>query len=374
MQQTLTIMHTEASVSLGGQGIRILNESLWMRERGHRLIIVAPEHSGLVREAQDAGLETLPLRFAKKTQVSDYFRLVCYLRQTKPDVLNTHSSVDSWVGCLAGRSCQVPAIIRTRHLSTPVRTHILNRWLYRSLCDHVFTTAECTSNALIEDLGLPHKVSTVSTGIQPPDTLPPREEARGSLIQELDLASDARFIGCLAVLRGWKGHTILLDAFRNIAARIPQYHLLIVGEGAQRCTLQHLITKWGLQNRVHLIGHRRDFWFVLRALDVKVLASTGGEGISQSLLQAQFAGCPVIGSDAGGIPEVITHEKTGLLVPKGKAAPLGQSLLRLIHDRALADHVARNAYKQVHVHHTIDVMGHKLLSHYQALLLDTPLD
>jgi glycosyltransferase involved in cell wall biosynthesis len=369
MDKPLIIVHTEASVSLGGQGLRILTEALWMRDRGHRLVIIAPGHSRLLEEARRVGLEPYPILFSKRTQGGDFYKLVRCLRRIGPDILNTHSSIDTWVGCLAGRLCGVSAIIRTRHIGAPVRSHLANRWLYGALCDHVFTTANNISSSLITGLGLAaHKVSTISTGVQPPAALPTRDEARLAFSREFDLPPDTRFIGCLAVLRQGKGHAILLDAFRQIRAQIPRYHLLIIGGGAYQHTLDAFIAAWGLQQRVHLTGHRPDPWLALRALDVNVLASTSQEGMPQALLQAQFAGCPVVGSNCGGIAEVITHEKTGLLVPRGEAGPLGEALLRLLTDQDYATRLACNARQHVQVHHTMDVMGHKILAVYRELL------
>ena len=369
MKNLLTIIHTEASVSWGGQGSRVLYEALWMRAQGHRVVIFAPQQSRLMAEAQHAGLETYTMDFAKKTQLPDVFRLVGYLRRIVPDILNTHSSVDSWVGCLAGRVCHVPAIIRTRHVSIPVRPHVLNRWLYRSLCDHVFTTAYSVSTALVTSLGLAaQKVSTIPTGVQPPTVLPSHEGARLTFVREFNLSPQARFIGCLAILRQKKGHTVLLDAFRMIQEKIPDYHLLIIGDGGYRRILEELISTWGLQKRVHLTGYLSDPWVALRALDVKVLASTGTDGIPQAILQAQFAGCPVIGSQGGGIPEVITHGHTGLLVPQGKVEPLGQAILELTANRHYAAWLAGNARQYVSQHHTLDMMGHKILAVYDTLL------
>jgi glycosyltransferase involved in cell wall biosynthesis len=369
MKRTLTIVHTEASVSWGGQGLRILRESLWMRDRGHRLVIIAPGQSRIIAEAQRAGLETYVVRFARQTQVRDLFKLGRHLQRIAPDILNTHSSIDTWVGCLAGRLCHVPVIIRTRHLGAPVRTHLFNRWLYRSLCHHIFTTGDGIARALIAGLGLaPARVSTIPTGIDPPTVLPDRDAARRSFVKELALSPDARFIGCLAVLREGKGHTVLLEAFRRIQTRVPHYHLLIVGDGASRQQLQALIEAWGLQQRVHLTGYRPDPWLVLRALDIHVLASISIEGIPQAVLQAQYAGCPVVGSNCGGIAEVITHAETGLLVPKGEAEALAQALLRLLEDRDYAAWLARNASQQMEARHTIDGMGQQILAIYHQLL------
>jgi glycosyltransferase involved in cell wall biosynthesis len=339
-----------------------------MRDHGHRVVIIAPTHSRLMAEAQRVGMATYSLRFAKNTQAQDFFTLIRHLRHLHPDVLNTHSSVDTWVGCLAGRVCHVPAIIRTRHVSIPVRPHILNRWLYKSLCDHVFTTAGSVSTTLRTNLGLAAaKVSTIPTGIKPPAVLPCREAARLAFAREFNLPPSTRFIGSLAILRAKKGHTVLLEAFRTIQAEIP-HHLLIIGDGGQRRALEEYIRTWGLQHRVHLTGYRADPWRALRALDVKVLASTGTDGIPQAILQAQFADCPIIGSRCGGIPEVITHGETGLLVPQGEAAPLAVALLRLLTDPPYAARLAANAKQYVSQHHTPEMMGQQILTVYQSLL------
>lgn len=369
MQPPRTIVHTEASISWGGQGIRILTESLWMRDRGHRLVILAPEQSRLLAEAGNAGLETHAVPFSKSTQAADLRKLVWYLRHLRPDILNTHSSVDTWVSCLAGKLCRIPAIIRTRHLGKPVHSHLLNRWLYGSLCHHVFTTGEGTTQALIRNLRLPpSQVSTIPTGIQPPAKLPERDAARRAFTKILNLPPATRFIGCLAVLRQGKGHHVLIEAFRQIQAQLPSHHLLIIGDGGYRHVLETLIKDANLQPRIHLTGYRADTWNVLRALDVHVLASTSVEGTPQAILQAQFANCPVIGSSSGAITEVITHGHTGLLVPLGGAEPLAHALLHLLTHAHDADRMAQTARQYVQSHHTLDQMGAHILAQYDKLL------
>ena len=371
MGTSLTIVHTDEAGTPGGLSLRILSEASWMQRLGHRLVIVAPEESMLLQEARQSSFETFALRFAKKTQVTDLITLTRYLRRLTPDILNTHGSVDSWVGCLAGRFSRVRGIMRTRHSSTPVGTHRLNRWLYRSLCDHVLTTSEATTQTLRHTLNLSaDHVSTVSTGVQSPSTLPAHQVARQALIDELGLPPCTRFIGCLGRLGrdDRKGQRLLIEAFDRIQAQYPHHHLLLVGDGEIRSALERQIEALQLQPRVHLLGHRTDPWFVLRALDVKVLVSAWGEGISQALLQAQLVGCAVIGSDVGGIPEIVRHEETGLIVPRGEVEPLSHALARLLGDAGLRERLCQQASRNVHLHHTLDSMGAKLSAVYQRIL------
>lgn len=356
-------------MSWGGQGMRILTESMWMRQQGHQVVIIAPANSRLHQEAQLVELATYALPFTKSRQACDLVRLIQILNQLRPDILNTHSSVDSWVGCLAGALCRLPAIIRTRHLGKPVHAHLLNRWLYGSLCHHVFTTGNSISHALRTNLSLADThVSSIPTGIQPPTDLLSVDTARQIFIQELHLSPKTKFIGCLAVLRQGKGHSILIKAFHHIHTQFPHHHLLLFGEGGYRQVLETLIKDLGLEQRVHLTGYRSDPWQALRALDIHVLASTSVEGTPQAILQAQFANCPVIGTKSGGIKEVISHKQTGLLVPPGEAAPLAKALLHLLTHQKEAVLMARHAQQQVQSHYTLDQMGTHILSIYRHLL------
>ena len=126
----------------GGQEIRIVNESAGMARRGHRIIVAAPVNSNIFRRAQDAGLQVLPSEFRKKNPFS-VFSAVSMIDGIKPDIINTHSSSDSWVSSMAAKLSRTrPKIIRTRHLSTPISRSFPSRVIYDLLPDAVMTTGE----------------------------------------------------------------------------------------------------------------------------------------------------------------------------------------------------------------------------------------
>jgi glycosyltransferase involved in cell wall biosynthesis len=136
--------------------------------------------------------------------------------------------------------------------------------------------------------------------------------------------------------------------------------------------MAHIVTPWRIHCRRHLqesasAGYLAEPWDALRALDVNVLASIGTEGTPQALYK-RSSPAAVIGSQSGGIAEVITHEKTGLLVPQGDIEALSAALLRLLVDRQYAAFLACNARAYVWQHHTLDIMGQKILTVYRALL------
>jgi glycosyltransferase involved in cell wall biosynthesis len=127
----------------------------------------------------------------------------------------------------------------------------------------------------------------------------------------------------------------------------------------QQC--EHL----GLVDRVHLTGFKENPWPYFRAFDLNVLASTKNEGIPQVLLQAMYAGCPAIGTWAGGIPDIIEDGVSGLLVEPGSSDALARAMATVINNSEQAATFSANAFSFVSQNHTIDNMGRKILELYQ---------
>ena len=359
----LTIVHTEASVGWGGQEIRILQEARWLRGRGHRVLLLAPGQSEILRRGKEDGFETEVFAFEKRTQWMDFFRLASAFKRLKPDVVGTHSSVDSWAGLLAARMARVPVALRYRHVSAPVHSHMMNKFLYRRCSDHVLTTAECIRTELVRNLGVPEaKITTVPTGIEPPKFERSREEARGEICRKLGLEESARFIGCVAVLRNWKGQEYLMSAFDSIAKEFPEHRLLLVGEGPGRPRLEKYRDGLAAKDRILLVGHQNDPWLFFRGMDAAVLPSYKDEGIPQSLLQAMFAECPVLGATTGGIPEIVIDGETGLLFPPKTIPELAVALAATLRDTQKRGRRVQKALEFVRSRHTLDQMGEAVLS------------
>ncbi|HDQ41259.1 MAG TPA: glycosyltransferase family 1 protein [Desulfonatronum sp.] len=364
----LTIVHTEASDAWGGQDIRVYNEALWFLRHGHRVFLFNPARGHIYRRAKRDGLECTAVSFSSKARFQDFARLVVRLHHIKPDILCTHSSVDSWVGLLAARFCRVPVSVRYRHVSTSVQANFMNRWQYQSLCDHVVTTASMIRHDLRKTFVLPeNKVSIVPTGIDFPD-MPSRTEAKRHLLQRLGLPSDALLVGQVSVLRSWKGQYVLIDAFERLASQIPQSYLLLVGEGPVRNDYARRIRRSPVAHRMLLVGHQEDVWPFFRGMDVAVLSSRKNEGIPQVGLQAMFAGCSFVGTNIGGIPEIVCHEQTGLLARPSDPDDLAAAITRLLWNPGFRNHLAENALNMVKDHYTLDHMGQKMESLFQKLV------
>jgi len=324
------IVHTESSCGWGGQEIRILTEAAGMVTRGHKVTLLCPEEARIFPEARKRGLNVEALPIARKS-LRGLVALRRWVQAHQVDVINTHSSTDSWLVALAcATSAQAPPIVRTRHISAPIPNNLATRWLYTRATRHIVTTGEKLREQLVCDNGYPAgKISSVPTGIDTTRFVPSDKFAAR---RHLGLDESKRYIGIVATLRSWKGHHHLLEAFSSLNA--PEWQLLIVGDGPQRPRIEKLVADLNLVERVHLAGHQENAEVWLQALDVFCLPSYANEGVPQAILQAMLTALPVVTTSVGSIGEVVTNEVTGLIVPHQQPAQLAATLQRLIGEPA----------------------------------------
>lgn len=150
----------------------------------------------------------------------------------------------------------------------------------------------------------------------------------------LGLSDADPFLLAIGRLAPQKGHKYLIAALPELVRRFPRTRLAIVGDGWLGPALLEQARALGVQDHVALLGKRTDVPELLAACDVFVFPSLF-EGLGVSLLEASFAGCACLSTTTGPIPEIITHDVNGLLVPPGDSRELATALLRLAGDPAL---------------------------------------
>jgi glycosyltransferase involved in cell wall biosynthesis len=234
-------------------------------------------------------------------------------------------------------------IVRIRHISAPVGRNMTARWLYGKAAAHLVTTGERLRQELIRDLQLDtDQVTSIPTGIDL-DLYTPRD--RASVRKVLQLPEDGFHIGIVATLRSWKGHRFLMDAWAGMP-HADNDRLVIVGDGPGRENLHKQAVDLGIAGKVVMPGNQTDVAPWLASLDVFALPSYANEGVPQALMQAMAAGLPVVSTPVGSIPEIVTDEETGLLVPPRDIDALRAALVRLAGDPGLATHLAENARRR----------------------------
>ncbi|MBZ0267046.1 glycosyltransferase, partial [bacterium] len=154
-------------------------------------------------------------------------------------------------------------------------------------------------------------------------------------------------------LRPEKAHKTFLLAARFVADELPDAHFLLVGDGPQRADLEREIHALNLEGRAHLAGRRADVADVLAAFDVSVLCSTDVETFPMAFLESMASALPLIGTQVGGLGEMIREEENGLLVRPRDPRGLADAMLRLLGNRDLARRFGEASRRRVEADFTL---------------------
>lgn len=366
----MRILHTEASPGWGGQEIRILAEIGAMRQRGHWVALACIAGGMFEQRAQNAGFPVFPLPFSNNFDIDSIAGLHALVRTHRIDVVNSHSSIDSWCTSLANLVPPRTVLVRTRHLSIAVPRHLFGVWLYRQ--PHaVVTTGEALRENLMTVNGIaPQRLISIPTGVDLTRFNPARYDRR--VRREFGIADHEPLIGTIAILRSMKGHGVLLDAMPAVLARFPDCRFLWVGDvhhdPTYRLNLQARAKAMGLGERLIFAGYRSDVPEILAALDMVVLPSTRDEGVPQSLTQALAMEKPAVATRVGAVGEIVRDGQTGVLVTPNDPAALAEGIIAQLADPVRARLLAANGRTLVLSDYDLDIMAANTERLYERLL------
>jgi glycosyltransferase involved in cell wall biosynthesis len=288
--------------------------------------------------------------------LTELIKVTLWLLKNKVDIVNTHSSRDGWLVGLAARICRVRLLIRTRHIDVDYPYPWVSRFVYTILADHILTTSDKITRHLSQLFKLGSgQITTMPTGIDLEKFCPtgPRAYFGGETT-----------IGMVSVLRSWKGHDVFFKAIAALRDRGFAGRFVVVGGGQSSEFLKKQIEVLKITNSVELQAHREDVPEVLRGLSLLVIPSTRHEGIPQIGLQALACGTPVVGSDVGGIPEIIIDGVTGRVFSNRDHAQLADAIEGALRDDVVTRAMVENGLSLVRKEYSIDELMKKLSSLY----------
>jgi glycosyltransferase involved in cell wall biosynthesis len=358
----LNVVHTESSRGWGGQENRILHESIGLKKLGAKVVIVCQPDSRLAVRAREGGLEVRTVRMRRGLDLMAIWQIMRVIRNERAAVVNTHSGRDSILAGIAGRLSRTrPLVVRTRHLALP----ITSKFTYSVLPHQVVTVSEYVRRYLI-GRGIPEaRVAAVPTGVDL-SRFDPGAEA-GTLRDELNLDAKSPLVGTAAILRLKKGHHVLLEAVPKVLEAVPEAIFVLAGDGPQHQNILKSIQEKNLGAHVLLLGLRRDIPNVLKSIDLFVLP-TLEEALGTAFVEAMAMQKPVIGSRAGGVPEVIDDGNNGLLVAPGDPAGLADAIIRLLRNPDLARSMGERGRTIATAEFSVDRMCQRMQALYASLL------
>lgn len=228
---------------------------------------------------------------------------------------------------------------------------------------HVFAVSEDLRHHIVAEGFAPDQVSVVYNGI----AIRPRASvtARTEIRARLGVDGSTQVVGTIARLDPVKDLGTLIEAVAIARATRP-VHLVVVGDGQERATLERLVTDRCLGGNVTFLGHRDDARDWLAGCDMFVNCSIS-EGVSLTILEAMAAALPVIVTRVGGTPEVVTPE-CGVLVPPRHPNDIADAIIRLGADDSLRATLGTAARARAETLFSLD----RMVRQYRDIYLETP--
>lgn len=340
MSDRLRVMHVVLSLDVGGLERNVVNQVREGRRLGQDVSILCIERRGtLADRAESLGGKVVCIDKQPGFKVSTIGRIRNAISELRPDVIHTHQIGPLFYTGFASIGAGVPLIVHTEHgkeeYATSWKTRLLGKIAGRFT--KVFYCLTQDMADAVGDSGVvpADKLRVIMNGIDTAVYKQPRDTA--AIRKSLGIPLAARVIGTVGRLTEIKRQDVLIDAFASLLPKHTDLHLLLVGDGPLHGQLKQQAEALKVSDRVHFAGYQSDTTAYLHAMNIFALTSRS-EGMPQALLEACVAEKPVIASRVGGIPEVIHHGTTGLLVTPGKSDELAAGLDQLLShpDRAAA--------------------------------------
>ena len=339
----LTVLHVDTERGWRG-GER---QALWLAEelarRGHRSIVAVRPGEPLAARAKEAGLAVVTCAPPFEADPLAALALRRIVRRERVDIVHAHTAHAAGLAALATVRTSVPYLI-ARRVDFPLRDNLGTRLKYRRAAA-VIAVSNAVKRVLERSELAGDRIVVV------PDATDVQRRIEPASIETLAAAGvrepgRAPLVVQVAQLVGHKDPLNFVRAIATARERVPNVQALLAGDGPLHADVVRLRDELRLGDTLHVLGFRTDADALLAAADVATLSSSE-EGMGSVLLDALLLGKPIAATNAGGIPEVIEHDVSGLLAPVRDSRALGDAIARLLLDRSLARRLATAARARV---------------------------
>jgi glycosyltransferase involved in cell wall biosynthesis len=388
----IRVVRVIARLNIGGPAIQAITLTHLLDGRGYATTLVRG------REEPDEGnMDYLAERLGVRPQLIEWLRrkpglydlrallaLMRTMRAQRPDIVHTHAAKGGTLGRLAALLVARRAVlVHTFHGHSLSRYFLpmqarLYAWIERMLArrtECLIAVSQEVRDELVE-LGVApaDRVEVVRLGFDLSHFTPDddeRAQRRSAVRAELGVGEDERVVTLIARLVPIKR----VDRFLRVARMLSDeenVRFVVVGDGEMRDELQRSRAAQSLGDRLIWMGFRRDVADVCFASDIVVLTSDS-EGTPVSLIEAQAAGVPVVGTAVGGVATVVDHGKTGFVVERVHEDHFAAAIAELLADPERAEAMGAAGRERVTATFSLDRLVDDLDGLYRRLLAARPL-
>jgi len=379
-----TVLFFDHTAKLGGAEIALFHVLQHLDKQKFEPVAVLGETGALAEKLRESGIEThilaldasvnqarkdslgarslLKFRAVGKT-LTYCIRLSRFIKSRRIDLIHTNSLKADIIGGVCSRLTGVPVVW---HVHDRIDADYLPKTvarLFRLLCRIIPDFVVANSIATLKSIRLPYSSpsAVVYEGVLARDAAQKNNHVGG-------------IVGLVGRLTRWKGQHVFLEAAAQVRQQFPKTKFQIIGsamfgEESYEQEICALSRSLGLEDCVEFTGFRNDVPRLVDKLDILVHASTTGEPFGQVITEGMLAAKPVIATRGGGVPEIVQHGTTGLLVPMGDADAMAEAICALLSNPKLARAMGKAGRKRALQHFIVEKTVPRLEAIFQRVLL-----
>ena len=383
-----TILYVSTQTEMGGAQHSFLDVIRTVDTERFLPLAVVPNRGELYRQLQRLRIDTEVIPFTTPLPFIQFLNPVVWLRNTLALIRVArlaHKRSVSLIHCNDGAALYLAAIARLLH-GIPVMFHV--RWFEigirktlvffaaRHWVDKIVTNSGAVREFVRKELpSTKNEISVIYNAINT-DIFTP-SLPKHALREELQLPEETMIVGMVGRFIGWKNHALFIKMVKRLRDKGNAYAFCLIGAAqfksytphadALRRSLHELIHREGLERSIHLLGYRPDIERAIAGLDVLVCPSEN-EPFGRVVIEAMACGVPVVASNSGGIPEIITDGESGLLVPVNDEHALAEAVKRLLNDKKLFTNISHNGRASVESRFALKHLRQSVAREYDELL------
>jgi len=361
----IKILEIIGDATLAGAPRHLLSLLENLDSKKFSLLVICPPGplAGEVKTLKkNIGLEIVPMN--SKLDFKAISEIRANIKHIKPELIHVHGTRAGSLGRLAAIGIRTP-VIYTEHLWTKNyklpsrlahRIQMIGLWFL-----DMFTTINIAVSQSVKDFLVDNQISRDSKVVVIYNAVTPVKK-KNQILAKKEIT-----IGSVGTLNVQKGMQYLIEAFPKILKEFPLAHLEIVGEGPYRKNLEKLIRKMKLKKSVELTGFIKEIIEKMEEFDIYVQPSLS-ESFGLAIIEAMNLGIPVVATNTGGIPEVVTAGKSGILVEPAKPEALSSAILQLLRDHKKAKEMGKIGAEDVKIKFDLEEMINETEKLYEKVV------
>ena len=363
----LRVLHLSSEKSWRGGEQQIAYLIAELKALGVHNYIACRKGSSFEKYCQDRKWDPFSLNFKTPFDILTAYQISRICNKHQIDVMHMHTSYGHTLGMLSTLLGNKARLILSRRVDNPIRSSWFTSWKYNhKRIERILTVSDAIREILLNKLTDPSKILTVHSGIDISKFK--KSGSRDYLRSRYKLEKDTILIGNTSALSDHKDYPTFIQTAAYLIDKGLNARFFIIGTGELEVMIRKLIKEQGLKEYVIMTGFLNNLPEVLPELDIFFMPSKT-EGLGTSILDAFACGVPVVATRTGGIPEMVIHEKTGLLSSVADYKDLGDNILRIINDPDLKAKLTSNAEIVIQENFSKEKTALETLKQYQEMML-----